>query len=348
MELEIDLKKAFAEIKKRKAKNVLLQFPEGLKTKAEEIALEIEKKSKCNAIIDIDPCFGACDIPESEAKKLKCDLIVHFGHVEFSKTKFPTIFVPLKYKLEKGKLEQAGKKLAEFLLEKNLKKIALCTTIQYIDFLEPLKKELGKNKISALIGKGIKVRNGQLLGCNFSAVKSVESKVEAVVFLGDGKFHLKIACFGSKKPLYSMNFSSMEIGDFSSEHDSFLRKRFALVEIAKSAKVFGIMVSTKSFQNRISTALELKKQIEKSGKKAIIVAGDLLKPEFLLGIKFDCLVDTACPRIALDDSINFKVPVLTPNELDVVLGQTETLFQLHRENFPMKKKWENFKLNELY
>ncbi len=353
MELEINLENAIAEIKKANSKNVLLQFPEGLKTKAMEIALEIEKRAKCNALIDIDPCFGACDVPESEAKKLKCDLIVHFGHVEFMKPKFPTIFVPLKYKIENEKIEEGAEKLSKFLSAKNVKKIALCTTAQYLDFLKPLKESLESKGLSVFIGKGIKVKEGQLLGCNFSAVKSVEKKAEAIVFVGDGRFHLKIACFGSEKPLYSINLFNNEIMDFSSEHDLFLRKRFALIETAKSAKVFGILVSTKEFQNKICMALELKKEIEKkgNGRKAIILAGDLIKPEYLLGIKIDALVDTACPRIALDDSVSFLVPVLTPMELEIVLGQHETgRFHVHQKTggFLMKRKWENFEINPSY
>ena len=60
-----------------KAKNVLLQLPDGLKTNALEIVDYLEKKTKANIIIWLDTCFGACDIPQN----LKdIDLLIHFGH----------------------------------------------------------------------------------------------------------------------------------------------------------------------------------------------------------------------------------------------------------------------------
>jgi len=68
------------EIKKSGAKMVGLQFPEGLKTRAIGLARELEAKTGCNVVIFADPCYGACDTKELEAKKLGVDLIFQFGH----------------------------------------------------------------------------------------------------------------------------------------------------------------------------------------------------------------------------------------------------------------------------
>jgi len=83
-ELEID--KIAETIEKQKAKNILLQFPDGLKPYStlvhDKILDELKKKKyKTNVKIFIwlDSCFGACDIP-LETEKLGIDLIVQFGH----------------------------------------------------------------------------------------------------------------------------------------------------------------------------------------------------------------------------------------------------------------------------
>jgi 2-(3-amino-3-carboxypropyl)histidine synthase len=34
----------------------------------------------------------------------------------------------------------------------------------------------------------------------------------------------------------------------------------------------------------------------------------------------DAFVSTACPRIAIDDALRYKKPILTPVELEVSLG----------------------------
>ena len=78
-DLEID--KIVRQIKKDKAKKVLLQFPDGLKPYATQIVDEISEQIKGNAEIFIwlGSCFGACDVPV-EVEKLGVDLVVQFGH----------------------------------------------------------------------------------------------------------------------------------------------------------------------------------------------------------------------------------------------------------------------------
>jgi len=79
-DLEID--KIVKNIKKEKAKLVLLQFPEGLKPYSTTIADEIEKKTNIEIMIWMGSCFGACDVP-LEVERLGIGLIVQFGHSEW-------------------------------------------------------------------------------------------------------------------------------------------------------------------------------------------------------------------------------------------------------------------------
>ena len=72
---DLKLDKIVEHIKDKKAKKVLLQFPDGLKPWATSIADFIEAKSDADVRIYLGDCFGACDIPESE-----CDLVIQFGH----------------------------------------------------------------------------------------------------------------------------------------------------------------------------------------------------------------------------------------------------------------------------
>jgi 2-(3-amino-3-carboxypropyl)histidine synthase len=80
-DLEVD--RVVKEVRKVKAKRVGLQFPEGLKDKALEVASKIEAKTKATVIVMADPTYGACDVKTQQAKKLGIDLLVHFGHTEF-------------------------------------------------------------------------------------------------------------------------------------------------------------------------------------------------------------------------------------------------------------------------
>jgi 2-(3-amino-3-carboxypropyl)histidine synthase len=84
---DLELNKIIKEIKQRKAKNVLIQLPDGLKPKAKEIIDKIEKNTKANAFTWMSTCFGGCDIP-LETKFLGIDLIIQFGHNKFNKEKW--------------------------------------------------------------------------------------------------------------------------------------------------------------------------------------------------------------------------------------------------------------------
>jgi 2-(3-amino-3-carboxypropyl)histidine synthase len=80
---KLEIPKIVKTIKKQKAKNILLQFPEGMKPYSQTIASEIESQTNSNCMIWLDSCFGACDIP-IETREIT-DLIIQFGH---SKWKF--------------------------------------------------------------------------------------------------------------------------------------------------------------------------------------------------------------------------------------------------------------------
>jgi len=72
---DIELERIISEIKKSKAKRVLLQFPDGLKPYAPSVAEFLKEKTSAEIRIWLGSCFGACDIPLSES-----DLVIQFGH----------------------------------------------------------------------------------------------------------------------------------------------------------------------------------------------------------------------------------------------------------------------------
>jgi len=79
-------------------RRVYLQVPEGLKTKVQEIAGNLEKEG-LEVFVSCEPCFGACDIRDWEAKALGCDVILHVGHTDFGvKSKVPVVYEP--YRIE--------------------------------------------------------------------------------------------------------------------------------------------------------------------------------------------------------------------------------------------------------
>jgi len=313
--LEFYLKPALKEIKIKKAKIVLLQFPEGLKTKSVGIAREIEKETGVKTITLVSPCFGACDIPISEMKQLKADLTIHFGHSQMIPSK-NIFYVPLKYSVEKKKLEKLARNAAEKLHENGFKKIGLASTVQFSDHLTETKKHLAKKKMKVFVGKAKGKTAGQVLGCNAEAAEQVKRNVDCYVFIGDGLFHAQWIAFSTKKPVFLLNPLGNSFKELDKKNaERIERGSIARTEIARKAKSFGLLVSTKPGQFNLAQALKLKVLAEKKKKKAFIFAADTIKEEFLLGLDIDCFVGTACPRMVIDDAKYWSKRLVSAEEM---------------------------------
>jgi len=82
---DLELERIISEIRKSKAKLVLLQFPDGLKPWATSVVDFLESKTnrKVEFLIWFGSCYGACDTPVGlEKLNPKIDLVVQFGHNE--------------------------------------------------------------------------------------------------------------------------------------------------------------------------------------------------------------------------------------------------------------------------
>ncbi len=296
-------------IKKHQAKRVLIQIPEGMKTKAQEIS-EIAEKRGVETIILAEPCFGACDVPDNVAEQLECDLIIQFGHSSMGlKSKVPIEYVEYRLKSNALKiLEEHSEKLKDY------KKIGLLTTLQHIDELKGVKKVLERDGKIVFIGKpDVAKYAGQILGCDQQAAKIVEGKVDAFLYIGSGRFHSLGVAHKVNKPVLILDVEKNDIFELKDELEKYQKKLIMKKEKFKDAKNIGLLVSTKKGQLN-KDVFDIKRRIEKQNKKVWIVAMDQITPEKILGMNFDVLINTACPRI--EEDLVFGKPVL--NWFDIV------------------------------
>ncbi|KYK21613.1 diphthamide biosynthesis protein [Thermoplasmatales archaeon SG8-52-2] len=333
-EFDINLEKITKIIDENEYKNILLQVPEGLKTNYYKIVDFIEERTNANIIISADPCFGACDIPNYDLKKLDIDLIIHIGHTSIpnvKNTKIKTYFINAESDLDiTNVIKKAIPKI-------NGKKIGLVSTSQHIHLFDKIKKILIDNNFEPIVGKGDKriELKGQILGCNFSAAKNIEHKVDCFLYIGSGNFHPLGLTLISKKQVilcdpYKKVVRDRELIDLK---DMILRQRYGAIARSRDAQVFGIIIGTKLGQQRIELAYEIKQKLDSKNKKSYIFTIDHFTASFLESFRnINCFVSTACPRIAIDDYMQYKIPILTPIELDILLGF---------------KKWEDYKFDEI-
>lgn len=306
------------EILKLGAKRVLIQFPEGLKPEAPRIAKTIEKLGVL-PIISADPCYGACDLATADAETLGVDMIIHYGHSKLVKhERFPTVYVEARAALN---VSSAVEKALP-MLEK-WRKIGLATTVQHVQTLDEVREVLTRQGKTVVIGDAGRMSYpGQVIGCDYSNAVSIAKDVEAFLFVGGGQFHALGVALSTSRPTVVADPYDNTATSVDREAEKILKQRWAQVQEAKKAKTFGVLVGLKPGQKRPEEALQLKQRLEEQGKTTYLFALKEITPEALMEFpSVDAFVNTACPRLSLDDTVRFKKPILTVNEALVTIGK---------------------------
>jgi 2-(3-amino-3-carboxypropyl)histidine synthase len=100
-----------------------------------------------------------------------------------------------------------------------------------------------------------------------------------------------------------------------------LRRRFGAIARAKEARTFAVLISKKPGQKRMSLAQHIMALGQAKGLEMFLVYLDNIEPDRLLNLGAGAAVSTACPRIALDDSAKYGIPILTPPEFEVLVHE---------------------------
>ncbi|MBW2984123.1 2-(3-amino-3-carboxypropyl)histidine synthase subunit [Candidatus Woesearchaeota archaeon] len=208
-----------------------------------------------------------------------------------------TLFIPAKCE---GKV-----KLDKKIIDKLPKRIGLVTTVQFVEHLDDIKRQLEKHNKKVLIGKGKQQYKGQVLGCDFSSAESIADKVDCFLYFGSGKFHPIGLALKTKKEVFILmpvthSFSMIDKKDIE-EHEK--KKKVSLMKFYSADNV-GILVSTKPGQYNLKKAIELKK---KSKKKCYIFVSDMINEAELENFPFiQAWVNAACPRIESKKIVNVE------------------------------------------
>jgi len=218
-------------INKEKAKRVLIQVPEGLKTGAKELMDFLEKKD-LDVFLSLEPCFGACDLRDHEAKILGCDVVLHLGHKDLGlRTKVPVIYY--EYFMDFN-FTDILKEMAEKI---KFRKLCLVTTVQFVKNLESAKKFLEKGDFDVCVG-------GEILGCDVSNAKRFEKMADGYLFIGSGRFHPLGLQEKVNKPVLFLDIENQSLEDLSKEKDRLKIKREMRIQKARGLRNFGVIISS--------------------------------------------------------------------------------------------------------
>ena len=305
-----------SELTSRGVKKAAIQLPEGLKRHAPKLC-SLLSKNGIETIISGDPCWGACDLALDAAED--AEVLVHVGHTPVS-TEENVIYIPFRQDIDLAVL-----KAAEEL--KRFKTVSVTPTTQHAHQTEEMAEALRFLGVNAVVGSGYErtPMPGQVLGCTYAAARN--AKADANLFVGTGVFHAIGVSLATGKPTFALDpYADGILQEVSA--DKLLRKRFIQIEKAKQAKNFGILLSSKSGQKRA----ELAKHLASLHENAVVILIREISEMQLRNLGFDAYVNTACPRLALDDQSRFPVPLLSPAEFEIVLGLRE---------------WEDYEIDEI-
>ncbi len=332
---------------------IALQVPEGLKMQALEMMDSIETETSAKVILAADPCYGACDLVHDKMQMMGVELVAHMGHSQMNiDSGMPTQFIDVTYDgdpelkpvlayLEAHRAmareRMHNQPAPEALSEEDAQdrfmdavgrlapltgtKLGLVGSIQHLHLLPDFHDRLEEAgfEVEIPIGGARLSFPGQVLGCNYSGD---DDSIGHYLFLGSGDFHPIGLVLHTGKPLAMLDPYTGDAEEMSLERiERILRQRFGLIMASGEAQRFGILIGEKPGQMRRSLALRMKRLLEKHGKKGYLLALEHVGPDLIDFYPVDAFVNTACPRIAIDDAVRYQKPLITPFELEVALGE---------------------------
>eukprot|EP00298_Acanthocystis_sp_HF-20_P016575 c21516_g1_i3.p1 GENE.c21516_g1_i3~~c21516_g1_i3.p1 ORF type:complete len:407 (+),score=145.77 c21516_g1_i3:2299-3519(+) len=322
-----EIHKTIWRIQQAKAIRVALQFPEGFLIYSCAIADIIERFASVETIVMGDVTYGACCIDDFTARALGADFIVHYGHsclVPINVTNVKTLYIFVDILLD---VKHLGDTVIQNLSEK-YKKIALLGTIQFASSFQSVRPDLEK-VFEIFVPQAQPLSPGEVLGCTSP---KFDETVDACVFVADGRFHVEsVLIHNPKLPVYRYDPFTKRLIHEKYDHQMMHTLRREAIAKASTARKFGIILGTLGRQGNPGVLEHIQYQLEKRSIPYIVVLMSEIFPSKLARFAdIDAWIQIACPRLSIDWGHHFSVPLLSPYEAQVAIGEVEW-----KKDYPM-------------
>ena len=283
-----------------------------------------------------DVTYGACCIDDYTARALGCDLLVHYAHsclIPVDVTKIKTLYVFVDIGIDTSHLIAT--------LERNFttgKTIAMVGTIQFNATLHAVKPELERAGYKVLIPQITPLSKGEILGCTSPALGGKEEeKVDLILYLGDGRFHLESTMIHNPElPAYRYDPYSRKLTRETYEHEEMYDLRRQAIQSAKKAKRWGLILGSLGRQGNPHTMSMIEKSLDEKGIPYVnLLLSEIFPGKLALMGDVEAWVQIACPRLSIDWGYAFPKPLLTPYEALVALGIRREWGTPEQKEYPM-------------
>lgn len=308
----VDYQLAVDWARKKQARNLLVEAPDGLKRVAVEIARRLSDAG-FNVTVSGRHVWGGCDVGIAEALSLGVEGVIHLGHhgyVGSEVPKLPVLFLPV---LSTANPLPAFRKAVTEALLSGYRKLAIGVTAQHTHFIDELAREareLGAEPVMGSLGS----LRGLVIGCSYSSI----SGGDASIIVAGGIFHGLGAALWTEKPVWVADPFTGEARRVDVK--AARARRLEAISRAMDAKSFAVVVSVKPGQKRLRVAELIAGVLRRYRREAWVASLDDVTSEALVNLgDAEAYVNTACPRLVVDDPNLFPGPALNPGELKYVL-----------------------------
>ncbi|XP_074045299.1 2-(3-amino-3-carboxypropyl)histidine synthase subunit 1 [Macrotis lagotis] len=312
-----EIPKTIWRVRQAQAKKVALQMPEGLLMFACTIVDILERFTEAEAIIMGDVTYGACCVDDFTARALGADFLVHYGHsclvpIDVSAQGLQMLYVFVDIRID----------TAHFLDSVRLTfppatSLALVSTIQFVSTLQVAAQEL-RTEYKVCVPQCKPLSPGEILGCTSPRLSE---DVQAVVYLGDGRFHLEsimIANPGISAYRYDPYSKVMSREHYG--HEQMQAARQDAISAARFARTWGLILGTLGRQGSPKILEHLESRLLHLGHPFFrLLLSEIFPSKLGLFPQVDVWVQVACPRLSIDWGAAFPRPLLTPYEAAVAL-----------------------------
>ncbi|KAG3133866.1 hypothetical protein PI126_g18970 [Phytophthora idaei] len=321
-----DIARTVEQIRRGGYKKIALQFPDSLLPDASQVQQELKNglTGQWERVFVLgDTSYGSCCVDEVAAQHLVADCIVHYGRTCLSATtKIPVIYVfgnaPIEVTdcvqqlsehiagmdvmktlvlLYEPRFHHASNAVFEGLKEKFAERKLVFGTMK--TFYDPSKKVEGVETSKADESSSVLTIGGQEIVVDAESVE-ITPETFALLYIGAESAHLtSILMRYSTVDCFSYNPDMMSTRKEGSTVNRALMRRFFLVQQAKEAQIYGILMGTLGVNKYLDVVYGLQKLIKQSGRKSYLFVNTLM------------------------DSKEYYKPIVTPYELQLALSPSE-------------------------
>ncbi|XP_037348573.1 2-(3-amino-3-carboxypropyl)histidine synthase subunit 1 [Talpa occidentalis] len=312
-----EIPKTIWRIQQAQAKKVALQMPEGLLLFACTIVDILERFTEAEVMVMGDVTYGACCVDDFTARALGADFLVHYGHsclvpMDTLARDFRVLYVFVDIRIDTAHLLDSIR-----LTFPPASAIALVSTIQFVSTLQAVAQEL-KAEYRVSVPQCKPLSPGEILGCTSPRLPK---EVEAVVYLGDGRFHLESVMIANPNvPSYRYDPYSKVLSREQYDHQHMQANRQEAIATARSAKFWGLILGTLGRQGSPKILEHLESRLQALGLPFVrLLLSEIFPSKLSLLPEVEVWVQVACPRLSIDWGTAFPKPLLTPYEAAVAL-----------------------------